>query len=77
MKVGFYKIDMEQVVGDYDSDDEDFIEDIAKDFAEENHQIDEASDMNFTVYVEDDSGNIHEVVFFTEYDPRFEIECVK
>ena len=77
MKVGFCKIDMEQVVGDYDSDDEDFIEGIAKDFAEENHQIDEASDMKFSVYVEDDSGKIYKVVFFTEYDPRFEIECVE
>lgn len=76
MKVGFYKNDLEDVVGDYDIDDEDFIEEIAKDFAEENHQIDESSDMNFTVYVKDDKECIHEVNFYTEYDHRFEVEGV-
>ena len=77
MRVGFYQCSLESVTGKYDIDDEDYIEDIAKDFAEENHQIDESSDMNFSVYVEDHNGKVHEVVFFTEYDPRFEIECVK
>tara|TARA_R110002020_G_scaffold475890_1_gene713800 strand:+ start:48135 stop:48380 length:246 start_codon:yes stop_codon:yes gene_type:complete len=76
MEVGFYKEDLEDVVGDYDIDDEDFIEEIAKDFAEKNHQIDEASDMKFTVYVKDNEGCIHEVKFYTEYDPRFEVEDV-
>ena len=76
MKVGFYKGDLEDVVGDYDIDDEDYIKEIAKDFAEENHQIGEASDMNFMVYVKDEGGIIHKVKFYTEYDPRFEVEEV-
>ena len=56
--------------------DSDVIEEVAKDFADQEHQIDEASDMNFTVYVEDKDGKIHEVKFFTEYDPRFEVDSV-
>ncbi len=77
MRVGFYKQDLEMVVGDYDVDDEDYIEEIAKDFASENHQIDEASDMKFTVYVQGDNGSIYEVKFYTEYDPVFEIDNVE
>tara|TARA_R110002020_G_scaffold475890_1_gene713750 strand:- start:21552 stop:21788 length:237 start_codon:yes stop_codon:yes gene_type:complete len=74
MRVGFYVNDLESVVGNYDIDDEDLIEEIAKDFAEENHQIDEQSDMRFSVCVEDSNKKIHEVLFYTEYDPRFEVE---
>ncbi len=77
MKVGFYKSELSDVVGDYDIDDEDLIEEIAKDFAEENHQIDEGSDLNFTVYVMDDAGVIYQVKFYTEYDPRFEVDDVE
>ena len=77
MRVGFYKDDLEDPVSFYDPDEQDVIECVAKDFAEENHQIDEASDMNFTVYVEDTCGSIHEVKFYTEYDPRFEVESSK
>ncbi|MEZ0150398.1 MAG: hypothetical protein AB9Q19_13960 [Candidatus Reddybacter sp.] len=76
MKVGFYKNDLVDPVSFYDADDADVIEEVAKDFAEANHQIDEASDMNFTVYVKDSKGSIHEVKLFTEYDPRFEVEAV-
>ena len=73
MKVGFYKNDLSDPV---DSCDSDAIEEVAKCFAEENHQIDEASDMDFIVYVEDNGGGIHKVKFYTEYDPRFEVQSV-
>lgn len=76
MKVGFYKSDLEEVVGYYDIEDSDCIEYIAQDFADKNHQIDEESDMNFTVYVEDDNGCLHEVRFYTEYDPIFAVDSV-
>jgi len=76
MKVGFYKTGMGDPINFYDVDSDDVIEEVATDFANEEHQIDEASDMNFSVYVEDDSGAIHEVKFYTEYDPRFEVEAV-
>ncbi len=77
MKVGFYKSELSDVVGNYDIDDEDLIEKTAKDFAEENHQIDEISDLNFSVYVMDDAGVIYQVKFYTEYDPRVEVDDVK
>lgn len=77
MRVGFYKSDLVAPVSFYDVDDGDVVQDVAKDFAEQEHQIDEASDMNFTVYVEDNNGKIHEVKFYTEYDPRFEVDSVK
>ena len=77
MKVGFYKDDLEDFTGFYDIDDEDYIQEIAGDFADKNHQVDEESDMKFTVYVEDDNDGLHEVHFFTEYDPRYEVEDVR
>ena len=76
MKVGFYKDELVAPVAFYDVDDSDVIEDVAKDFAEQEHQIYEASDMKFTVYVEDKDGKVHVVNLFTEYDPRFEVENV-
>ena len=77
MKVGFYRDDLIDAGESYDPDDPIVIEEVAKDFADENHQIDEASDMNFTVYVEDDGGSIHEVKCYTEYDPRFGVESAR
>ena len=76
MRVGFYKDELVAPVAFYDIDDSDVIEEVAKDFAEQEHQIDEASDMKFTVYVEDKDGKVHVVKLFTEYDPRFEVENV-
>lgn len=76
MRVGFYKDDLVDPVSFYDTDDSDVIEEVAKDFADQEHQIDEASDMNFTVYVEDKDGKVHEVKFFTEYDPVFVVDTV-
>ena len=55
MKVGFYKNDLGDPAVFYDVDDADVIKEVAIDFAEANHQIDESSDMNFIVYVEDDA----------------------
>lgn len=76
MKVGFYKDELSEPVASYDVDDADVVQEVAKDFAEQEHEICEASDMNFTVYVEDKDGNLHEVKLYTEYDPRFEIDSV-
>ncbi len=76
MRVGFYKDDLGEPVSFYDVDDTDVVEEVAKDFADQEHQIDEASDMNFTIYVEDKDGKIHNVKFYTEYDPRFEVDSI-
>ena len=77
MKVGFYENDLQDVSGEYDIDDENVIQDVASDFADEHHQIVEGSDMDFKVYVKDDESNLHEVKFYTEFDPRFEVDSVK
>lgn len=80
MRVGFYKSALGEPVAFYDIDDAEVVAEVvaevAKDFAEQEHQIDEASDKKFTVYVEDEMGKIHEVKFYTEYDPRFEVESI-
>ena len=67
MKAGFYKDDLNEVDGDD-------VEDVAELFADENHQIDEESDMEFTVFVEDDNGKIFMVEMFTEYAPSFHVK---
>jgi len=77
MKVGFYKNDLVEPVAFYDPDSESVIREVAEDFAAQEHQIDEQSDMNFTVYVEDDKGTLHEVEFFTEFEPVFEVKSVR
>lgn len=78
IKVGFCKDDLEDYNGFYDVDSSSCIEDIAKDFSGDNHQIDEASDLEFTVYVQDESGQIHKVKLFTEYELRYEVDtCEK
>ena len=68
MKVGFYKNDLEEVEGDN-------VEDVAEAFADENHQIDEESDLNFSVFVENDNGKLFEVEMYTEYDPSFHVKA--
>lgn len=67
MKVGFYKDELSDVDGDN-------VEDVAEAFADENHQVDEKSDMEFTVYVEDDSGKLFIVEMYTEYDPSYYVK---
>ena len=67
MKAGFYKNDMQEIEADS-------VNEAAESFAEEHHQIDEQSDMKFTIYVEDDNGMLFEIKMYTEYDPRFEVE---
>ena len=68
MKAGFYEHDLKDI-GDFDGN----VEDAARDFADEHHQIDEQSDMKFHVYIEDEYGDLHKVKMFTEYDPSFEV----
>ena len=68
MKVGYYKSDMVYIEADS-------IKDAAEEFADENHQIDELSDMKFQLYVENDGGEMFIVKMYTEYDPRYEVEC--
>ena len=69
MKAGFYADDLQNI----ETDD---VEDAAKDFAEEHHEIVEESDLKFSVWVEDDKGELFEIKFFTEFDPRFEVETI-
>ena len=76
MKVGFNKRNLVGTVWAYESDDLCHIEEAASDFAEKEHEINDCWDMKFKVYVEDDSGKIHEAKFYTEYDPRFEVDSV-
>ena len=64
MKVGYYKDGM------FDTDKGDVISD-AESFAESNHQIDEDFDHNFTIFVEDDKGQLFEVSMITEYTTSF------
>ena len=67
MRVGFYKDELE----DFGREGYNDVNDVAEFFATFNHQIDEASDMEFTVFVEDDEGVLHKVSMHTEYDPVF------
>lgn len=67
MLVGYYKSDMIEI-------DADSVELAAEEYAEEKHQIDESSDMEFELYVEDDDGKLFEVKMYTEFDPRYEVE---
>jgi len=50
-----------------------WIETTAKEFADEHHQIDEDSDMKFSVFVEI-KGRLHEVKFHTEFDPVYYVD---
>lgn len=43
----------------------------AEQFADEHHEIDEASDMDFELVVIDDEGVVHNIEMTTEYDPRY------
>lgn len=76
MRVGFYKDELIEYEGFYDKDSVDAIEDVAIAFADDNHEIHEDSDCNFSVYVQDDSGVTHEVEFITEFTPSFVVDSV-
>lgn len=64
MKVGFYKDGM------VDIDEKDVVS-AAESFAESNRQILEYSDHNFTIFVEEDNGQLFEVSMTTEYTTSF------
>jgi hypothetical protein len=72
-KIGWYADDLEEVF-DEDLDVEDmnntFIKLVAQQFANNNHEICEDSDMEFSVFVEVD-GHVTEVRFKTEFDPVY------
>ena len=67
MLVGYFKDEMVEVGADS-------VVEAAKIYADENHQIDEESDMNFELFVEDDNGIMRKIKMYTEYDPRYEVE---
>jgi hypothetical protein len=76
MRVGFYKDELK----DFDSEDFEDINDVnavAMLFADENHQVDEESDMEFEVFVEDDEGVLHKISMFTEWNPMFLVKKVE
>ena len=77
MRVGFYKDTLGKPVRDYWVGYPCIIEEVAKDFADLNHQINEPSDENFTVYVEDENLVVHEVSLCTEYCPNFSVVSTK
>ena len=72
MKIGYYKDELEHIESEGLS-----AKDIAVLYADENHQIDEESDMNFEIYVEDDQGVLHTFKMTTEYDPVYSAEEIK
>jgi|GEM_PF-3550136 len=67
MNVGYYKDDMIEICADS-------VNEAAELYAEDEHQIDEESDMHFQLYVEDDNGKLFLVTMFTEYDPRYKVD---
>jgi len=67
MRVGYYKNELINI----DCSD---VRDAAELYADEHHQIDEASDMEFDLFVEDDEGKLFKVSMGTEYDPSYHIE---
>jgi hypothetical protein len=69
MKIGYYKDDLEHIESEGMS-----AKDIAVLYADENHQIDEESDMNFEIYVEDEEGVLHTFKMTAEYDPVYSAE---
>ena len=79
-KIGWYADDLEELeaphhsIDEMDSDElKEFAEDMAKNFADEHHQIDEDSDMEFSVFVEV-KGVLKEVEFRTEFDPVYYVK---
>lgn len=71
MKVGFYPDDL------YDYDNQGLSpKDVAELYADEDHQIDEESDIKFQVYVED-GGVLFEFNMCTEFDPSYYVESIK
>ena len=69
MKVGYYKDDLKEI--DAYSKTE-----AVETFAEENHEICEESDHRFSLFVEDNKGNLYEMNMYVEYDPRYEISNI-
>lgn len=81
-KIGWYADDLEELeathdsIGEMDSDEiEEFMQDVAREYAEKNHQIDEDSDLEFSVFVEF-KGELKEVKFKTEFDPVYSVDSI-
>lgn len=67
MKVGYkYFSDDDLVEIDCDN-----VKYAAEQFADEHHQIDEDSDMNFELVVIDDEGVVHNIEMETDWDPQY------
>jgi len=66
MRVGYYKDELIDIEADS-------VAEAASLYADEHHQIDEASDMDFELFVESD-GKLFCVKMYTEYDPRYEVD---
>jgi hypothetical protein len=77
-KIGWYANDLEEVEDywtEYHEVDNLWVETVATQFADEHHQIDEDSDMKFSVFVEIED-KLHEVKFHTEFDPVYYVDEV-
>ena len=66
MKIGYYKKGLKDFYGEGLS-----VIDAAILFADEHHQIYNACDLNFTLYVQDDKGVMHTVKLTAEFDPVY------
>ena len=73
MKVGYYGVSYSDL-SEYNRCET--VEQAAKDFAEDHHEIVEDSDIDFTLTVIDDKGDRHTVKMYTEFDPRHEIQSI-
>lgn len=81
-KIGFYADDLEgyeatecQVRELSFLDEYHFISRLAKDYADEYHQIDEDSDLEFSVFVEF-KGELKEVKLKTEFNPIYCVDSI-
>ena len=77
-KIGWFADDLEEKIDffhDKDDINSDYISGIAKDYAESYHQIDEDSDMEFTVFVLLEE-KLYEVNFKTEFEPVYSVDSI-
>ena len=72
MKVGYYEDDIEEFETQQDN-----VTEVAREYADKNHEICEDSDINFSIYVEDDLGILYEVKLVTEFNPVYFAESIK
>lgn len=66
-RAGFYPDELQDVEGGD-------LEEAAKNFADDHHEITEECDTNFEVYVEADDGTLHQFNMKTDWDPIYFID---